>query len=66
MTEEELTEAVGLLARFHRLRAKHASHSALFALQLALLKLGVKPLNPVDAPDPHAPEGGSALALKAA
>ncbi len=66
MTEGELAEAVGLVARFHYLKKRAAPHATLFDLQRRLLVLGVTLDAPVDAPDPHAPPGGSALALKVA
>lgn len=66
MTEEQLSEANGLVARFYVGKVKHWPHEALFDIQRRLMVLGVTLNNPVEAPDPHAPPGGSALVLKAA
>jgi hypothetical protein len=66
MTEEQLSEANGLVAHFYRAKKAAAPHEALFAIQCRLLVLGVQLRQPVEAPDPTAPPGGSALALKVA
>ncbi len=63
MNEAGLAEANGLVARFYRV--PRVPYATLFAIQCRLLKLGVKLDKPVDAPDPHAPPGGSTQALKA-
>jgi len=62
MTEDELSEANGLVAHFYRARKQAAPHATLFAIQRRLLVLGVTLRSPVDAPDPHAPDGGQAMA----
>jgi hypothetical protein len=66
MREDDLAEACGLVARFHGARKRGAPHETLFAIQRRLLLLGVTLDTPVEAPDPHAPPGGSALAQKVA
>ena len=66
MTEAELTEANGLVARFYQnsKNRPRLNYEALFAIQRRLLVLGVTLNNPVAAPDPTAPEGGSAIAMR--
>lgn len=66
MTEAQLSEANGIVAHFYRARRAGAPHPTLFAIQRRLLVLGVMLEKPVAPPDPHAPPGGSALALKVA
>lgn len=65
MTEDQLREATGLVAHYHRGKGR-VSADTLFAIERALLVLGVRVDNPVGPPDPQAPAGGSALALKVA
>lgn len=64
MTEDDLAEANGLVARFNLAKKRMAPHETLFAIQLRLLALGVTLNNPVATPDPTAPEGGSAIAIR--
>ena len=66
MTEDELAEAAGLVARFYFGPRRGMSYDERFAIQLRLIKLGVQLTNPLSAPDPRAPPGGSAQAIKAA
>jgi hypothetical protein len=66
MTEDDLAEATGLVSRFYRAKKHGAPHETLFAIQRRLLVLNVTLNTPVEAPDPHAPPGGSVLAQKAA
>lgn len=63
MTEDQLREATGLVAYFHRGRAYGWSAEHQFEVQRRLLVLGVKLDSPV--PDPRAPDGGSTVALAA-
>ena len=69
MTEDELQEAAGLVARFYSADA-HGNHRYSFEermrCQRRLLVLGVKLNRPLGVPDPRAPEGGSTAALKVA
>ena len=65
MTEDELTEANGLVAHFYRAKKNGAPHATLFAIQRRLMVLGVTLNKPVDAPDPHAPPGGQSIAVAA-
>ena len=64
MTEAQLAEANGLVSHFYCARLAKAPHPTLFSIQRRLLVLGVSLDDPVDAPDPHAPEGGSAIAMR--
>lgn len=64
ITEDELREATGLIARHYRSRKNGAPAKTLFEIERALLKLFVRIDNSVGAPDPHAPPGGSAIALR--
>ena len=66
MTEDDLRTITGLLSRYKHAQMRHAPHSVLFAMERDLLVLGLRVDNPVGPPDPHAPEGGSTVALKAA
>ncbi len=68
MTEAEIGEASGLVARFyHRDKSGNRhSYDHLFDIQRRLMVLGVKLNNPLEAPDPHAPPGGSTQAVRAA
>jgi hypothetical protein len=67
ITEAELGPIVGLVARHGYLRKAGGTAEALFAIELDLLRLGFRLTNgAVGAPDPHAPPGGSALALRRA
>ena len=66
MKEGDLAEANGLVARFYDLKKNCAPHETLFAIQRRLIVLGLELASPVEAPDPHAPPGGTALAIKAA
>ncbi len=67
MTEDELVEANGLVARFYaRVNGgPRLSEDARMMIQRRLLMLGVKLSRPIPVPDPTAPEGGSAAALAA-
>ncbi len=62
MTEAELREANGLVTRFYRSKVFDEK----VILQTRLFHLGVALDTPLNVPDPHAPAGGSAAALKAA
>ncbi len=68
MTEDDLREVNGLVALHGRGRKRAGfSSETLFAIERRLLKLcGLKLEYEVGAPDPHAPPGGTSLALKAA
>lgn len=66
MTEDDLIEANALVAHFYRAKKGGAPHQTLFEIQRRLMVLGVQLRHPVEAPDPTAPPGGSALALKVA
>lgn len=68
MLERDLAEANGLVARFYSRdsRGNRLPYDALFDIQRRLMVLGVQLDKPIEAPDPHAPPGGSALALKVA
>lgn len=66
MTEAELTEASGLVARFYMAPRRGMSADERWAIQLRLLALGVTLDKPMLTPDPRAPQGGTTLALRAA
>lgn len=68
MTESELIEVNGLMARFYGLdkTKKRRSDAVLFDIQRRLLVLGVQVENPVGVPDPRAPDGGCAVVLRMA
>jgi len=66
MTEAELTEASGLVARFYLASRRGMSADERWAIQLRLITLGVKLDNPMPTPDPRAPQGGTTLALQVA
>lgn len=61
MTEAELSEAAGLVARFKLGHLYGVSPDAKWEIQLRLLVLGVTLDDPMPAPDPTAPDGGTAL-----
>lgn len=62
MTEAELQTAVALVARFYRKQIVEDK----FELQRRLLLLGVTLDHPVPTPDPRAPPGGTAIAMRKA
>lgn len=64
MTVDQLTEATGLIALYKRGVMLRVSQSRLFDIERSLLLLGVRVDNPVGPPNPHAPEGGSAIAMR--
>jgi hypothetical protein len=64
MTEDDLIEVNGLVARHDYLRRGKASNDALLAIELQLLRYGVRLKHAVGPPDPHAPPGGSTVALR--
>lgn len=66
MTEDELSEAVALVARFYGGPARGMNFDERFAIQRRLLVLGVCLNSPILAPDPTAPEGGSTMAMRTA
>lgn len=61
MTEAQLCEANGLVARFY---ATH-NQEAKCILQAKLMALGIELDKPILEPDPRAPAGGSAIAVAA-
>lgn len=61
-SEADLRKANALVAMFYR---KDGMYDR-FAIQLELLTLGIKLDNPLQTPDPRAPAGGSAIAMKEA
>jgi hypothetical protein len=65
VTELDLIEVNGLVARHGRLRKNGASADTLFDIERALLIYGVRMDHEVGPPDPHAPEGGTTVALRA-
>lgn len=66
MTENDLIEVNGLVARHGCLRRSGASADALFDIERALLIYGVRLDHAVGPPDPHAPPGGTAIAQRVA
>ena len=64
MTEAQLQEAVGLHARYQRLRKTADAHT-LFALERQLLILGVRLDNPIGPPPTDGPDGGRELRVAA-
>jgi hypothetical protein len=68
LTAEDLTRANGLVALHGRVRTKLGGRQeALFQIERELLMLGgIKLDHPIGPPDPHAPPGGSAVALRKA
>ena len=63
LTEADLRQFVGLVARFYK---NGVSYDEKFSIQRWLLIRGVQLDHPVDAPDPNAPPGGSAIAMRKA
>ena len=66
MTEDELAEAVGLVARFYLGPNRGMSFDERWAVQRRLFVLGVVLDKPMLGDDPRAPGGGSAIAKTAA
>ncbi len=68
MTEKELAECTWLVAQFyHSSRGRpRLPYAHLLDIQRRLLVLGVILEHPIEAPDPTAPEGGSAVSLRKA
>ncbi len=64
INEKGLAEVNGLVARFYAKPRK--PYKELMDIQLRLLVLGLKLDHPIAAPDPHAPEGGSSIAMRKA
>ena len=65
MTENDLQEINALVAQHYRGRHTGMSASNLFAIERHLLTFGLKLDHPIGPPDPHAPDGGTTLALAA-
>ncbi len=66
ITENDLREINGLVSRHGFVRKNSGNAAALLDIELALLRFGVRLDNAIGAPDPHAPPGGTAAALRAA
>jgi hypothetical protein len=64
ITEDDLTEINGLVAHHGRQRKNGAAASTLFDIERRLLVHGVRLIHGVGPPDPHAPQGGTSLAIR--
>lgn len=68
MSEDELTEATGLVARFYaKINGAHRyPHDERWRIQSRLLEMKVRLKHPLPTPDPRAPPGGTPIIAKVA
>jgi hypothetical protein len=66
ITEADLLEINGLVARHGYVRKNSGNADTLLAIELRLLRYGVRLEHAVGVPDPHAPQGGSHAAIRLA